>query len=202
MNPGHRPSASALGYALPARWAGFESHRTDLVSSNHKRNCRDAPVRNHKPFGGHCCRGVSLNSKGAVLRSLRPPGRGQAPPLLFAYLDGAQEGLFPAAWKSATAAFAEATSPRAGAHVRAYFPGSTFNPPRDKLNLPADKCNLPARKSNLPADKFNLHARKSNLPACICNLPARICNLPADKSDLHAGKFTCTLTSSTCTRAS
>jgi hypothetical protein len=23
VNPGHRPSASALGYALPARWAGF-----------------------------------------------------------------------------------------------------------------------------------------------------------------------------------
>ena len=23
VNPGHRPSASALGYALPARWAGW-----------------------------------------------------------------------------------------------------------------------------------------------------------------------------------
>jgi hypothetical protein len=23
VNPGHRPSVSALGYALPARWAGF-----------------------------------------------------------------------------------------------------------------------------------------------------------------------------------
>jgi hypothetical protein len=23
VNPGHRPSASALGYVLPARWAGF-----------------------------------------------------------------------------------------------------------------------------------------------------------------------------------
>jgi hypothetical protein len=23
VDPGHRPSASALGYALPARWAGF-----------------------------------------------------------------------------------------------------------------------------------------------------------------------------------
>ncbi len=32
VNPGHRPSASALGYALPARWAGFV-RRSYLVAA-------------------------------------------------------------------------------------------------------------------------------------------------------------------------
>jgi len=86
-------------------------------------------------------------------------------------------------------AFAEATSPRAGAHVRAFFPGSTFNPPRDKLNVPA-------RKSDLPARNLDLHGGKSDLPARICNvragkldLPADKSNVPADNLDLHAGKL-------------
>jgi hypothetical protein len=29
VNPGHQPSASALGYALPARWADFVRRSTD-----------------------------------------------------------------------------------------------------------------------------------------------------------------------------
>ena len=68
------------------------------------------------------------------------------------------------AMESATAAFVEATSPRAGAHARAFFPGSTFNPPRDKLNLPADK-------SNLRAGKLNVHAGKLDLPGGRWSLP-------------------------------
>jgi len=79
-------------------------------------------------------------------------------------------------------AFAEATSPRAGARVRALFPGSTFNPPRDKLNVPA-------RKSGLPARKLDLHGGKSGLPARICNLRAGKLDLHADKSNLHADKL-------------
>ena len=77
--------------------------------------------------------------------------------------------------------FAEATPPRAGAHVRAFFPGSTFNPPRDKLNVPARKSGLPARKLDLPADK-------SNVPADNLDLHAGKLNVHAGKLDLSGGR--------------